>query len=329
MAKVTVLGAGSWALGLSILLYDNGHDVTVWSAVPEEIEILKRDHENPKYLPGIIIPESITLTPDLAEAVAGRDVIVCAVASKFTRSTAARLKGLIPDGQIIVNVAKGLESGTLYTLKQVIEDELPGADVYVLSGPSHAEEVSRRLPTVVTIAGDDLEKAKYLQEIFASAVFRVYTSADALGVELGGSLKNVIALAAGIADGLGYGDNTKAALITRGMKEMARLAIKMGAEPETLYGLSGMGDLIVTCASMHSRNRRAGILIGQGKTMDEAINEVHMVVEGIVSAEAARDLAAKYDVEMPIVNAVNRVLFESMDPRAAVNYLMTRDYTKE
>lgn len=329
MAKVTVLGAGSWALGLSILLYDNGHDVTVWSAVPEEIEILKRDHENPKYLPGIIIPESINLTADLKEAVTDRDVIVCAVASKFTRSTAARLKGLIPDGQIIVNVAKGLESGTLYTLKQVIEDELPGADVYVLSGPSHAEEVSRRLPTVVTIAGDDMAKAKYLQEIFASAVFRVYTSSDALGVELGGSLKNVIALAAGIADGLGYGDNTKAALITRGMKEMARLAIKMGAEPETLYGLSGMGDLIVTCASMHSRNRRAGILIGQGKTMDEAINEVHMVVEGIVSAEAARDLAAKYNVEMPIVSAVNRVLFEGMDPRAAVNNLMTRDYTKE
>lgn len=329
MAKVTVLGAGSWALGLSILLYDNGHDVTVWSAVPEEIEILKRDHENPKYLPGIIIPESIVLTSDLEEAVADRDVIVCAVASKFTRSTAARLKGLIPDGQIIVNVAKGLESGTLYTLKQVIEDELPGADVYVLSGPSHAEEVSRRLPTVVTIAGDDLTKAKYLQQIFSSAVFRVYTSLDALGVELGGSLKNVIALAAGIADGLGYGDNTKAALITRGMKEMARLAIKMGAETETLYGLSGMGDLIVTCASMHSRNRRAGILIGQGKTMDEAVNEVHMVVEGIVSAEAARDLAAKYDVEMPIISAVNRVLFDGMDPRAAVNNLMTRDYTKE
>ena len=329
MAKVTVLGAGSWALGLAILLSDNGHDVTVWSAVPEEIEILKRDHENPKYLPGILIPDIITLTADLDEAVKDRDVIVCAVASKFTRSTAARLKSMVPDGQIIVNVAKGLESGTLYTLKQVIEDELPGADVYVLSGPSHAEEVSRRLPTVVTIAGDDLEKARYLQEIFASAVFRVYTSSDALGVELGGSLKNVIALAAGIADGLGYGDNTKAALITRGMKEMARLAIKMGAEPETLYGLSGMGDLIVTCASMHSRNRRAGILIGQGKTMDEAVNEVHMVVEGIVSAEAARDLAAKHDVEMPIVNAVNRVLFEGMDPRTAVNNLMTRDYTRE
>lgn len=329
MAKVTVLGAGSWALGLAILLSDNGHDVTVWSAVPEEIEILKKDHENPKYLPGIMIPENIKLECSLEGAVADRDVIVCAVASKFTRSTVAKLKGLIPEGQIIVNVAKGLESGTLFTLKQVIEDELKDADVYVLSGPSHAEEVSRRLPTVVTIAGDDPAKAKYLQTVFSSEVFRVYTSTDALGVELGGSLKNVIALAAGIADGLGYGDNTKAALITRGMKEMARLAIKMGAQSETLYGLSGMGDLIVTCASMHSRNRRAGILIGQGKTMDEAIKEVNMVVEGIVSAEAARDLAARYEVDMPIVNAVNRVLFEGLDPRLAVNNLMTRDYTKE
>ena len=329
MAKVTVLGAGSWALALSILLSDNGHDVIIWSAVPEEIEILRKNHENPRYLPGVTIPSKIGLSAGLEEAVAERDVIVCAVASKFTRSTAARLKELLPDGQIIVNVAKGLESGTLYTLKQVIEDELPRADVYVLSGPSHAEEVSRRLPTVVTIAGDDPERARYLQQIFASAVFRVYTSDDALGVELGGSLKNVIALAAGIADGLGYGDNTKAALITRGIKEMSRLAIKMGARFETLYGLSGMGDLIVTCASMHSRNRRAGILIGQGKTMDQAIEEVQMVVEGIVSAEAARDLAAKYEVEMPIVTAVNRVLFEGIDPRTAVNNLMTRDYIDE
>ncbi len=329
MAHIAVLGGGSWALALSVLLSDNGHNVTLWSAVEEEIEILKRDHENPKYLPGVIIPENIYLTADLAEAVCGKDVIVCAVASKFTRSTAKRLKGLIPDGQIIVNVAKGLESGTLYTLKQVIEEELENAKVYVLSGPSHAEEVSRRMPTVVTVAGDDNETAVYLQEIFASAVFRVYTSDDALGVELGGSLKNVIALAAGIADGIGYGDNIKAALITRGIKEMASLAEKMGAKHETLYGLSGMGDLIVTCASMHSRNRRAGILIGQGKSKDEAVKEVNMVVEGIVSAEAARELAKKNCVEMPIINAVNQILFENLDPRTAVNNLMTREFGKE
>lgn len=329
MAHIAVLGGGSWALALSVLLSDNGHNVTLWSAVEEEIEILKRDHENPKYLPGVVIPENIHLTADLTEAVCGKDVIVCAVASKFTRSTAKRLKGLIPDGQIIVNVAKGLESGTLYTLKQVIEEELENAKVYVLSGPSHAEEVSRRMPTVVTVAGDDNETAVYLQEIFASAVFRVYTSDDALGVELGGSLKNVIALAAGIADGIGYGDNIKAALITRGIKEMASLAVKMGAKHETLYGLSGMGDLIVTCASMHSRNRRAGILIGQGRSKDEAVKEVNMVVEGIVSAEAARELAKKNCVEMPIINAVNQILFENLDPRTAVNNLMTREFGKE
>ncbi len=329
MAKIAILGAGSWALGISILLSDNGHDVTVWSAVEDEIEILKKDHENPRYLPGVMIPSSIHLTLDLNEAVSDKDVIVMAVASKFTRATAARLKGLVKPGQIIVNVAKGLETGTLFTLKEVISDEIPEAAVYVLSGPSHAEEVSRRLPTVVTIAGDDMAEASYLQNIFSSAVFRVYTSSDSLGVELGGSLKNVIALAAGIADGLGYGDNIKAALITRGIREISRLAVKMGARIETIYGLSGMGDLIVTCASMHSRNRRAGILIGQGKSMDDAIKEVNMVVEGIVSAEAARDLARKNDVEMPIINAVNRVLFDGLDPRTAVNNLMTREFGRE
>ena len=329
MKKITVLGAGSWALGISILLSDNGHDVTIWSAVPEEIEILKRDHENPRFLPGVKIPESITLTTDLKASVKDRDVIVLAVASKFIRSTAARLKNLIPDGQKIVNLAKGLESETLYTPKEVIEDELSAADVYVLSGPSHAEEVSRRLPTVVAIAGDNDEGAKELQQIFASNVFRVYTSPDSLGVELGGALKNVIALAAGIADGLGYGDNTKAALITRGIKEMTRLAVKMGARAETLYGLSGMGDLIVTCASMHSRNRRAGILIGKGATMDEAVKEVNMVVEGIVSAQAAKQLAERYGVQMPIVEAVNRVLFEGENPGDSVNMLMQREFTNE
>ncbi|MBR6349092.1 MAG: NAD(P)-dependent glycerol-3-phosphate dehydrogenase [Lachnospiraceae bacterium] len=324
MAKVTVLGAGSWALGLSILLSDNGHDVIVWSAVADEINILKETGENPKYLPGVKIPETIKLTCDLEEAVKDRDILVMAVASKFTRSTAARLKGLIKDGQIIVNVAKGLETGTYMILTDVIKSELPDAEVYALSGPSHAEEVSRRLPTVVTVAGENPETAKYLQDVFSSEVFRVYTSNDVLGIELGGALKNVIALAAGIADGLGYGDNIKAALITRGIKEMARLAIKMGARTETLYGLTGMGDLIVTCASMHSRNRRAGILIGQGKSMDEAIKEVNMVVEGIVSAQSAKELALKYDVEMPIVFEVNKVLFEGASPRESVNNLMLR-----
>ena len=316
-------------MGISILLSNNGHDVVMWSAVLQEIELLKRDRENPKFLPGVKLPENISFTDDINEGIQKNDIIIMAVASKFVRSTAARLKELIRPGQIIVNLAKGIEEGTLYTPKQVIEDELPQADVYVLSGPSHAEEVSRGLPTVVTIAGDNKKMAKFLQGIFASPVFRVYTGTDALGVELGGALKNVIALAAGMADGIGYGDNTKAALITRGIREMSRLAVKMGAEAETLYGLSGMGDLIVTCASMHSRNRRAGILIGQGKTMEEAVKEVNMVVEGIVSAKAALDLSVKYEVEMPIVEAVNRVLFEDMKVKDAVNGLMGRDFRDE
>ena len=329
MATISVLGAGSWALGISILLHDNGHDVTIWSAIPEEIEQLRQHHENPKYLPGIVIPDAIHLETDIQKAVADKDVIVIATASKYIRNTAKQLIGRIPDGQIIVNLAKGIESDSLSTLSEVIEEELPHAKVCVLSGPSHAEEVARKLPTLVTIASHDQETAKYLQQIFASQVFRVYTSEDVLGIEIGGSLKNVIALAAGMADGVGYGDNVKAALITRGIREISRLAIPMGAKRETLYGLSGMGDLIVTCASMHSRNRRAGILIGQGKTMDEAIAEVNMVVEGIVSAKAALQLAEKHHVEMPIVIQVNKVLFENLPVQEAVDNLMMRDLISE
>ena len=329
MASISVLGAGSWALGISLLLNDNGHDVTIWSAVPEEIELLRQDHENPKYLPGVKIPEQIHLETDIQKAVAEKDVIVIATASKYIRSTAKQLIGRIPDGQILVNLAKGIESDSLSTLSEVIEEELPTAKICVLSGPSHAEEVARKLPTLVTIASHDLETAKHLQKIFASPVFRVYTSDDVLGIEIGGSLKNVIALAAGMADGVGYGDNVKAALITRGIREISRLAIPMGARRETLYGLSGMGDLIVTCASMHSRNRRAGILIGQGKTMEEAIAEVNMVVEGIVSAKAALELAEKHHVEMPIVTQVNKVLFENLPVREAVDNLMMRDLIAE
>lgn len=329
MAAIAVLGAGSWALGISLLLNDNGHDVTIWSAISEEIELLRRDHENPKYLPEVVIPENIRLETEIQTAVAEKDVIVIATASKYIRSTAKQLIGRIPEGQILVNLAKGIESDSLLTLSEVIEQELPTAKVCVLSGPSHAEEVARKLPTLVTIASHDMDTAKYLQKIFASPVFRVYTSDDMLGIEIGGSLKNVIALAAGMADGVGYGDNVKAALITRGIREISRLAIPMGARRETLYGLSGMGDLIVTCASMHSRNRRAGILIGQGKTMEEAIVEVNMVVEGIVSAKAALALAEKHHVEMPIVTQVNKVLFEGLPVREAVDNLMMRDLIAE
>lgn len=325
MIKISILGAGSWGLALGLLLDKNGHSVTMWSALESEVAMLKNERENKVGLPGIKIPEGISITGDLQEAVTDKGVIVFAVASKFIRPTAHRLQGLVKDGQILVNVAKGIEDTTLLTLSQVIEEELPNADVAVLSGPSHAEEVGRGLPTTCVVGAKTRETAEYLQNIFASNVFRVYTSPDIKGIELGAAFKNVIALAAGIADGLGYGDNTKAALITRGIKEIGRLAAVMGAKPQTVNGLSGMGDLIVTCASMHSRNRRAGILIGQGYSMEEAIKEVNMVVEGIISARAALSLAKKHNVEMPITQKVNDVLFNHADPRDAVNELMIRD----
>ena len=239
------------------------------------------------------------------------------------------MRELVAEGQIIVNVAKGIEETTLMTLSDIIEQEIPQANVAVLSGPSHAEEVGRGIPTTCVVSARTKETAEYLQGIFMSPVFRVYTSPDILGVELGGSLKNVIALAAGTADGLGYGDNTKAALITRGIAEIARLGIEMGAKSETLYGLSGMGDLIVTCASVHSRNRKAGYLMGKGYTMDEAMGEVKMVVEGVYSAKAAKQLAEKYQVDMPIVEEVNKVLFEGKSAETAVRDLMLRDKKTE
>lgn len=329
MANVSVLGAGGWGIALGVLLNNNGHNVTMWSAVEREVEMIKETRENSVSLPGIKISEKINITGNLEEALKDKDIIVLAVASKFTRATAARLKGLVPDGQIIINVAKGIEEDTLMTLTDIIEEEVPNANVAVLSGPSHAEEVGKGLPTTCVVGAKTNDTAVFIQNTFASSVFRVYTSPDILGIELGGALKNVIALAAGIADGLGYGDNTKAALITRGITEIARLGIAMGAEPMTLYGLSGIGDLIVTCASMHSRNRRAGILMGQGKTMDEAVKEVNMVVEGVYSAKAAMKLSEKYSVRMPIIETVNMILFENLSAKDAVNELMMRDKTIE
>ncbi len=328
MSKITVLGAGTWGMGIAILLDSNGHEVTVWSAVPKEIDMLSSTHQHIN-LPGALISDRIRFTKNLEEALKEADLIVMAVASVFTRRTARLASPLVREGQIIVNVAKGIEEDTLAVLTQQISEEIPQAEVCVLSGPSHAEEVSRGIPTSVTIAAENQKTAEWLQEIFMSPVFRVYTSPDVLGVELGGALKNVIALAAGIADGLGYGDNTKAALITRGMAEISRLGLAMGARAETLYGLSGIGDLIVTCASMHSRNRRAGILIGQGKSMDEAMKEVNQVVEGVYSAKAAKALADKYHVEMPIVKVVNAILFDGMPAREGVINLMTRDKVAE
>ncbi|WP_274421589.1 NAD(P)H-dependent glycerol-3-phosphate dehydrogenase [Blautia sp. XA-2221] len=325
MAKVSVLGAGSWGTALSLLLCKNGHEVTLWSALEDEVRMLceKREHESK--LPGVRLPEDMKITADLEGCLKDPDVAVLAVPSPFTRSTAHRMEPFVKKGQIIVNVAKGVEEHTLMTLSEIISEEIPQADVCVLSGPSHAEEVGKGLPTTCVVSAEKRETAEYLQGIFMSPVFRVYTTPDILGVELGGALKNVIALAAGTADGLGYGDNTKAALITRGIAEISRLGTKMGARAETFYGLSGIGDLIVTCASVHSRNRKAGYLMGKGYTMQEAMDEVKMVVEGVYSARAAKSLAEKYQVEMPIIEEVNKVLFEDKSAADAVRDLMLRD----
>lgn len=329
MSKVAVLGGGGWACALAVLLDDNGHDVTIWSKLEREIECLSKERENKNSLPGVIIPESINISGNIDTAVKDADIIVMAVASSFVRVTAELLKGKIRDGQIIVNVAKGIEDNTLFTMTDILEDVLPNCDACVLSGPTHAEEVGRKLPTTIVVGAKTRETAEFIQKIFSSEYFRVYISSDIIGIELGGSLKNVIALAAGIADGLGYGDNTKAALITRGIKEISTLGCKMGGQQQTFSGLSGIGDLIVTCASMHSRNRRAGILIGQGKSLQEAMDEVHMVVEGAVSAKAALDLAKKYDVQLPIIEEVNKVLFEGSPAKDAVKQLMMREYKSE
>lgn len=324
MAKIGIIGAGSWGIALSLLLHNNGHQVTVWSALESEIEELNANREHHS-LPGVMLPEGILFTADLKNAMDHKELLVTAVPSVYVRGTAGKMREFYEKGQIIVNVAKGIEEATLMTLSEVIEQEIPGANVAVLSGPSHAEEVSRGLPTTCVAGAHNKKTAERIQNLFMSPVFRVYTSPDILGIELGASLKNVIALAAGIADGLGYGDNTKAALITRGITEIARLGTEMGGKFQTFCGLTGIGDLIVTCASMHSRNRRAGILIGKGYTMEEAMKEVKMVVEGVYSAKAALKLSQKYQVPMPIIEQVNEVLFNGMSAADAVNQLMLRD----
>lgn len=325
MAKVGVIGAGSWGIALAKLLYNNGNEVTVWSIITQEVEMLKKEREHKDKLPGVMLPEEMVFTDALGEAVEGKDILVLAVPSPYTRSTSHMMKELVRENQIIVNVAKGIEEKTLMTLSQIIEEEIPQAEVAVLSGPSHAEEVGKGLPTTIVVGSEKRATAEYIQNIFMSDVFRVYTSPDVLGIELGAALKNVVALAAGIADGLGYGDNTKAALITRGITEIARLGVKMGGKFETFCGLSGIGDLIVTCASMHSRNRRAGILIGKGYSMEKAMEEVKMVVEGVYSAKAAMGLAEKFKVQLPIIEQVNEVLFHGKAADAAVRDLMIRD----
>lgn len=328
MAQIGVIGAGSWGISLSMLLHNNGHQVTVWSALAAEIEELNSTHRH-HTLPELELPQAMVFTGSLGTAIKDQDLLVMAVPSVYVRTTARQMKEYCTEEQKIVNVAKGIEESTLMTLSEIIEEEIPSANVAVLSGPSHAEEVSHGLPTTCVVGAHDCRTAEYLQNIFMSKAFRVYTSPDILGIELGGALKNVIALAAGIADGLGYGDNTKAALITRGIAEISRLGTAMGGKFQTFCGLSGIGDLIVTCASMHSRNRKAGILIGKGYSMEAATKEVKMVVEGIYSAKAALALAKKHQVPIPIIEQVNLVLFEGKPADEAVNELMLRDKTIE
>ncbi len=327
--KICVLGAGSWGIALTNLLARNNNEMTVWSIDPEEVSMLKEFSEHRTKLPGVILPGVVEYTTDIESALQDKDMVVMAVPSPFVRSTAHMAAPYIKKDEIIVNVAKGIEEDTLKRLSEVISEEIPDAQVAVLSGPSHAEEVGKLMPTTVVVGAPTKALATKVQDTFMAETFRVYTSPDMIGIELGGALKNVIALAAGIADGLGCGDNTKAALITRGIHEMSALGIAMGGKPETFSGLSGTGDLIVTCASQHSRNRKAGFLMGQGKTYHEAMDMVKMVVEGVYSAKAALALSHKYDIEMPIVESVNKVLFEDYSAKDAMHDLLTRDRKKE
>lgn len=329
MHKIGILGAGTWGTALGILLSDNGHDVTIWTKIEAEAKALDASRDNLKNLPGAKLPADVKISLDLKDVCTDKDVLVMAVASPYVRSTAKEACPFIKEGQIIVNVSKGIENGTLLTLADVIKEEIPQADIAVMSGPSHAEEVSRRIPTTIVVGSPSRETAHFIQDVFMNEVFRVYTSPDMIGIELGAALKNVIALAAGIIDGLGMGDNTKAALMTRGMAEISRLGIKMGGCMETFSGLSGIGDLIVTCTSRHSRNRQAGYLIGKGYTLEEVIKEVKQVVEGVNTAKAALALAQKYDVEMPIVEQINKVLFEGKSAKDAASALLLRDKRPE
>ena len=325
MAKVGVVGAGSWGTALALVLEKNGHQVTLWSSREAKAKELCEFRENKDKLPGVKIPEAIEITADMETVVKDKELVVLGVPSLYIRSTSAKMAPFVTEGQIIVNVSKGIEESTLFTMTEVISDEIPNADVAVLSGPSHAEEVSRGIPTTVVAGAKSRKTAETIQSIFMNETFRVYTSPDMQGIEVGGALKNVIALAAGICDGLGFGDNTKAALITRGIVEMSRLGVAMGGYQETFSGLAGMGDLIVTCASKHSRNRKAGYLMGQGYSMQEAMDEVKMVVEGVHSAKAALKLADKYYVRMPIIEQVNAVLFDGKAATEGVRDLMIRD----
>jgi len=326
---IAILGAGSWGTALASVLVQNGHHVTLWMRSEKQKRQIKENQVNSKYLPDILLSEKIIPETNAMLALTNADIVILAIPTQQIRSVLKMYKEFIPDSALIINVAKGIEKTTHLTISKIVEEEIGKRDFAVVSGPSHAEEVAMRLPTTLVAASSRQKLAEKAQNLLMNKYLRVYTNPDVIGVELAGALKNVIAFGAGIADGIGYGDNAKAALMTRGITEMARLGNTMGASLNTFAGLSGIGDLIVTCTSMHSRNRRAGILVGQGKSLDEALKEVGMVVEGVSTAQAVHELAQKYQVDLPITSAIYEVLYEDQDVQQAVYNLMTRSKKNE
>ncbi|MBE6044154.1 MAG: NAD(P)H-dependent glycerol-3-phosphate dehydrogenase [Clostridium thermopalmarium] len=329
MSDIAFIGGGSFGTALSIMLSKHGYKVNIWDRNENIVHDINVKRENIKYLPSVTIPVNVTAFLELRKAVEGNKVIVLSVPSHAIREVSKNIKDYIDKDAIIVSIAKGIEENSLKRLSEVIEEELPNNPVVVLSGPSHAEEVALDIPTTVVVASKHIEHAKKIQDMFMTNKFRVYTNDDIIGVEIGGAVKNIIALAAGVSDGAGYGDNTKAALMTRGMSEIVRIGTKLGAKKETFFGLSGIGDLIVTCTSMHSRNRRAGILIGKGIKVEDACKEIGMVVEGVKSCSAFYKLKEQLNVSMPITDALYKVLFENKDPKYGVYELMSRDKKDE
>ena len=326
--KVTVLGAGSWGTTLALVLLSNDHEVTLWAYTREQTDALRERHENTEFLPGIPLPPNLKFSNDIEAASEGRDMIVTAVPAQYLRSVIQRIAHLDLEHTVICNVAKGIENSTLMTMSEVLLDVLQHErreNIAILSGPSHAEEVSRQIPTAVVAGSFKPKTSKIVQDAFMTKYFRIYINDDIRGVELGGSLKNVIAIAAGISDGAGFGDNTKAAIMTRGIYEITRLGVKLGAQPRTFAGLSGVGDLIVTCMSHHSRNRYLGEQVGKGRRLDDVLKEMVMVAEGVATARSVRELEKKYDIDLPIMTEVHQVLFENKDPQVATFDLLTRD----
>ncbi|MGI1658628.1 MAG: NAD(P)H-dependent glycerol-3-phosphate dehydrogenase [Desulfitobacterium sp.] len=323
MAKITVYGAGSWGTALAVAMGKAGHEVALIGRNPQEMRLMNERRENLHYLPGVVLPQTVKATVDNA-TLGDTDMLILSVPSHSVRETAQKIRAFLNKGTIIVNTAKGLEEGSHKRLSEVLSEELPDNPIVVLSGPSHAEEVGKDMPTTVVVASQDTTAAETVQDIMMTPKFRVYTNPDTIGVELGGAFKNIIALCAGFAEGLGFGDNTRAALMTRGIAEITRLGVALGGNPLTFAGLSGVGDLIVTCTSQHSRNRRAGIALGQGKPLDQVLQEVGMVVEGIRTTKVAYELSRQYGISMPIVEQAYQVVFEGADPKAAVSALMMR-----